>query len=210
MTTLLSAPYQFNTNRNRFRCCGPGMATLVGSGCFRASRRVFCGPKCPAYVRYAVHTHLPLKKAPQIRWFRSTNKNRFACVTPQRHQRPQLRLLRPRNSPHSDRRVSCALARAMSALNSPMSIPSTPNFQRACIARRCCSSRRHRRRHSRRRHCRRRRRRRPAGFRGGRRRAAARARSEGAARAERGEDRSDRRATTQGATATANSKNAPF
>ena len=116
------------------------MAGLVGSGCFRASRRVFCGPKCPAYVRYTVHTHLPLKKAPQIRWFRSTNKNRFACVTPQRHQRPQLRLLRPRNPPHSDRRASCALARAMSALNPPMSIPSTPNFQHACIARRCCST----------------------------------------------------------------------
>ena len=127
--------YQFNTNS-----CGPGMAGLVGSGCFRASRRVFCGPKCPAYVRYAVHTHLPLKKAPQIRWFRSTNKNRFACVTPQRHQRPQLRLLRPRKSPHLDRRASCALARAMRALNSPMFIPSTPNFQRACIARRCVNT----------------------------------------------------------------------
>ena len=167
------------------------MAVLVGRGCFEAPKRAFCCPNCPVCVRCAVQTHLALKKAPQICWFPGTNNQQkpvCVCVTPQRHQqRPQLRLLlRPRNLPHSDRRVSCALARAMSALNSPMSIPSTPNFQRTCIARRCCSSRRHRCRNSRRRHHRRRRRRRTAaapprhehggvGFRGGRRRAAARA-----------------------------------
>ena len=56
------------------------MAGLVGSGCFRASRRVFCGPKCPAYVRYAVHTHLPLKKAPQIRSLVPQYQQKPVCV----------------------------------------------------------------------------------------------------------------------------------